>query len=121
VRSPPSSRIMLRGLPSGNEASCCSIHHVYSSSVSPFQAKTGTPVAAMLYDLRDYYKASDHMRKLNSRRSSVVLGGEDVLQEKWALKVKSELLTCKQRRIHTHDDQVTSAPRAVSVSIKTAV
>jgi hypothetical protein len=26
---------------------CCSMHQVYSSSVSPFQAKTGTPVAAM--------------------------------------------------------------------------
>jgi hypothetical protein len=33
--------------PSGNEASDCSMHQRNSSSVSPFQAKTGTPVAAM--------------------------------------------------------------------------
>jgi len=47
VRSPPSSRIMLRGLPSLKPVMVCSMHHWYSSSVSPFQAKTGTPVAAM--------------------------------------------------------------------------
>jgi len=77
VRSPPSSRIMLRGFPvkdqiergkeesatearsraepnvgvenepPGKAARVCSIHQSNSSSVSPFQAKTGTPVAAM--------------------------------------------------------------------------
>ena len=42
VASPPSSRIMLGPPPSG-QRSACSVHHQYSSSVSPFQAKTGTP------------------------------------------------------------------------------
>ena len=46
VRSPPSSRIRLRGCPSG-KTSVCSIHQMYSSSVSPFQAYTGTPVLAV--------------------------------------------------------------------------
>ena len=43
VRSPPSSRIMLRG-PS-LKYSVCSMHHRYSSSVSPFQAYTGESAA----------------------------------------------------------------------------
>jgi hypothetical protein len=44
VASPPSSRIML-GPPVGASAqvSACSVHHQYSASVSPFQAKTGMP------------------------------------------------------------------------------
>ena len=44
VASPPSSRIMF-GPPVGlfGQVSACSVHHQYSSSVSPFQAKTGTP------------------------------------------------------------------------------
>ena len=42
VASPPSSRIMF-GPSSGQPHSTCSVHHQYSSSVSPFQAKTGTP------------------------------------------------------------------------------
>ena len=47
VKSPPSSSTMLasQGLPSSRMV--CSIHHSYSSSVSPFQAKTGMPAAAM--------------------------------------------------------------------------
>ena len=32
--------------PSAGQVSACSVHHQYSSSVSPFQAKTGTPVGA---------------------------------------------------------------------------
>src|SRR6201987_4244685 len=42
VASPPSSRIMFGASPSG-QVSACSVHHQYSSSVSPFQAKTGMP------------------------------------------------------------------------------
>ncbi len=47
VRSPPSSRIILafHGSPSFN--TCCSRHQSYSSSVSPFQANTGVPLAAI--------------------------------------------------------------------------
>ena len=42
VASPPSSRIMFGPPPSGQRRTC-SVHHQYSSSVSPFQAYTGTP------------------------------------------------------------------------------
>ena len=45
VASPPSSRIMFGPSPSGH-TSACSVHHQYSSSVSPFQAKTGTPLGS---------------------------------------------------------------------------
>ena len=39
VASPPSSTSRSGPLPSGQD-SICSVHHQYSSSVSPFQAKT---------------------------------------------------------------------------------
>src|SRR5215475_2382366 len=42
VASPPSSRSMFGPSASG-QVSACSVHHQYSGSVSPFQAKTGTP------------------------------------------------------------------------------
>src|SRR5215472_12438347 len=42
VASPPSSTIESGPLPSG-QVSICSVHHQYSSSVSPFQAYTATP------------------------------------------------------------------------------
>src|SRR5689334_3011594 len=45
VASPPSSRIMFGDWPSG-QVSACSVHHQYSSSVSPFQAKTGMPLGS---------------------------------------------------------------------------
>src|SRR5215212_12188904 len=45
VASPPSSSSMLGPLPSG-QVSICSVHHQYSGSVSPFQAKTGVPAGA---------------------------------------------------------------------------
>ena len=47
VASPPSSRIMFGptepSSPGAGQLSTCSVHHQYSSSVSPFQANTGTP------------------------------------------------------------------------------
>ena len=58
VASPPSSRIMFGPSPSGH-VSACSVHHQYSSSVSPFQAKTGMPA-------------------VGDRRGGVILGREDV-------------------------------------------
>lgn len=79
VKSPPSSRIMFKLWPSGKAASDCSMHQTYSSSVSPFQAKTGTPVAAMA-----------------------------AAAWSWVEKM-------------LHDDQVTWAPSAVRVSMRTAV
>src|SRR5467141_2390445 len=42
VASPPSSRRRLGPEPSGH-MSACSVHHQYSSSVSPFHANTATP------------------------------------------------------------------------------
>src|SRR6202034_3815771 len=42
VASPPSSRIMF-GPPSPGHSRAWTVHHQYSSSVSPFQANTGTP------------------------------------------------------------------------------
>src|SRR5919197_771613 len=42
VASPPSSRIMFGPSPPG-QLRACSVHHQYSSSVSPFQANTGMP------------------------------------------------------------------------------
>src|SRR5215218_5717057 len=52
VASPPSSRIMF-GPPGdappdvAGHVSACSVHHQYSSRVSPFHAKTGTPLGAL--------------------------------------------------------------------------
>jgi adenosylhomocysteinase len=48
VASPPSSRIMLANAPSGQRRICW-VHHQYSSSVSPFQAKTGMPAATVVH------------------------------------------------------------------------
>src|SRR3954465_2919123 len=45
VASPPSSRIMLAKVPSGQRRICW-VHHQYSSRLSPFQANTGTPEGA---------------------------------------------------------------------------
>ncbi len=78
VASPPSSRIMFGPSPSG-QVSACSVHHQYSSSVSPFQAKTGTPASAMA----------------------------------------AAAWSCVEKMLQ--EAQRTSAPRAVSVSMSTAV
>ncbi len=45
VASPPSSRIMFGASPSG-QVSAWTVHHQYSSRVSPFQAKTGMPLGS---------------------------------------------------------------------------
>src|SRR3954453_9322968 len=50
VTSPPSSRIML-GPPPPGQLITCSVHHQYSSSVSPFQANTGTPAGLSMVPL----------------------------------------------------------------------
>ena len=47
VKSPPSSKIIFNDLPPSKAVSVCKIHQSNSSSESPFQAKTGTPVAAI--------------------------------------------------------------------------
>src|SRR3984957_6348184 len=45
VASPPSSRSMFGPAASG-QVRACSVHHQYSASVSPFQAKTGMPLGS---------------------------------------------------------------------------
>ena len=67
VASPPSSTIMLGVSPPGNRNSW-SVHHQYSSRVSPFQAKTDVPRGSLGRAVRP-----DH-----DRRRRLVLGGEDV-------------------------------------------
>ena len=67
VASPPSSSSMFGPWPSG-QVSICSVHHQYSGSVSPFQAKTATP----------WGSSTRAVRADDGRRGGVVLGGEDV-------------------------------------------
>ena len=86
VASPPSSRIMVG--PSPGQSRACSVHHQYSSSVSPFQAKTGTPRGD----------------------STVPSGPTATAAAAWSWVEK--MLQLAHR---------TSAPRAVSVSMSTAV
>src|ERR1700733_547452 len=87
VASPPSSRIMLGDCPSG-QVSACSVHHQYSSRVSPFQAKTGMPFGS----------------------SGVPSGPTAMAAAAWSWVEK--MLQLAQR---------TCAPRAVRVSMRTAV
>ncbi len=89
VASPPSSRIMF-GPPVGvlGQVSACSVHHQYSSRVSPFQAKTGTPAGA----------------------SGVPFGPTAMAAAAWSWVEKM-----------LQEAQRTSAPRATSVSMSTAV
>ena len=54
------------------------MHQTYSSSVSPFQAKTGTPVAAMLIHAVRNVVENEQLRKL--RRSGMILSGKDILK-----------------------------------------
>jgi hypothetical protein len=56
------------------------MHQVYSSSVSPFQAKTGTPVAAMLHKIQDQV-FEIHQALRNPRSSSMILGRENILEQ----------------------------------------
>src|SRR3984885_13527071 len=97
VASPPSSRIMFGpgwagsdppSGPSCGQRRTCSVHHQYSSSVSPFHAYTGTPCGS----------------------SGVPSGPTAIAAAAWSWVEK--MLQLHQR---------TSAPRAVSVSISTAV
>ncbi len=70
VASPPSSRIMFGPSPSGH-VSACSVHHQYSSSVSPFQAKTGTPVSAMAAAAWSWVEKMLHEHQRTSAPSEV--------------------------------------------------
>lgn len=70
---------MFKGLFPGNAAIDCSIHHRYSSSVSPFQAKTGTPVAAILFLDIEWDVNSGIVDYVRSCR--MVLSGKNVLNK----------------------------------------
>ncbi len=87
VASPPSSRIMFGVWPFG-QVSAFSVHHQYSSRVSPFQAKTGTPCGF----------------------SGVPFGPTAMAAAAWSW---------VEKMLQEH--QRTSAPRAVRVSMRTAV
>src|SRR3954464_5705796 len=87
VASPPSSTMESGPEPSG-QVSICSVHHQYSSSVSPFQAKTGMPCGL----------------------SGVPVLPTTIAAAAWSWVEKMLQLT-----------QRTSAPRAASVSMRTAV
>ncbi len=87
VASPPSSRIMLGNCPFG-QFSAFSVHHQYSSRVSPFQAKTGTPFGFA------------GVPSLPTATAAAAWS--------WVEKI-------------LHEAQRTSAPRSISVSIRTAV
>ena len=77
TKSPPSSRIIFNDFPSEKAVRVCSMHQLNSSSVSPFQAKTETPVAAILDS--PVITKDGVSTELNLRRSSVILGGKNVL------------------------------------------
>ena len=88
VASPPSSRIMFGpAKPCADQSKICSVHHQYSSNVSPFQANTGEPWGSSGVPVPTTTAAA---------------------ASSWVEKI----LQLAQR---------TSAPRATSVSIKTAV
>lgn len=62
------------------------MHQRYSSSVSPFHANTGTPVAAILHTGT---LEQDDPQKIDyySRGGGVILGGEDVLCDRDAYQI----------------------------------
>ena len=70
VASPPSSTISVGPLPSGH-SSACSVHHQYSSSVSPFHANTGVPFGSVA-------RAAGFRTADDDRRRRVILRREDV-------------------------------------------
>ena len=94
VASPPSSRIMLAFwlCPSlVGQIRICWVHHQYSSRVSPFQAKTGTPCGSSTVPPCDG-------------------GPTTTAAAAWSWVEKM-----------LHEAQRTSAPSATRVSIRTAV
>ena len=62
---------MFGPLPPLNAKICCSRHHSYSASVSPFQAKTGTPVAAMAAAAWSWVEKMLQLVQVTSAPSSV--------------------------------------------------
>ena len=90
VASPPSSTISVGPDPSGH-SSACAVHHQYSSSVSPFQAKTGMP------------RGFSGVPPVSGRPTTTAAAA-------WS---------CVEKMLH--ETQRTSAPSRSSVSISTAV
>ncbi len=90
VASPPSSTISVGPLPSGHSIAS-RVHHQYSSSVSPFQAKTGVPFGSL------------GVPPASGRPTTTAAAAWS-----WVEKM-------------LHETQRTSAPRSTSVSMRTAV
>ena len=90
VESPPSSTISEGPLPSGH-TSASTVHHQYSSSVSPFHANTGTPFGFCT------------VPPLSGRPTTTAAAA-------WS---------CVEKMLH--DTQRTSAPSSASVSMSTPV
>ena len=90
VASPPSSTISVGPWWPGHVI-IWSVHHQYSSSVSPFQANTGMPLGAAT------------VPPVSGRPTTTAAAA-------WS---------CVEKMLH--DAQRTSAPRSASVSIRTAV
>ena len=90
VASPPSSTMSVGPLPSG-QTSASTVHHQYSGSVSPFQAKTGVPFGEAA------------VPPVSGRPTTTAAAAWS-----WVEKM-------------LHETHRTSAPRSVSVSIRTAV
>ncbi len=90
MASPPSSTISVGPWPVGH-ASASAVHHQYSSSVSPFQAKTGMP------------RGFSTVPPVSGRPTATAAAA-------WS---------CVEKMLH--DTQRTSAPSRDSVSSSTAV
>ena len=90
VASPPSSTIRVGPEPSGHSIAS-RVHHQYSSSVSPFQAKTGIPLGLAA------------VPPVSGRPTTTAAAAWS-----WVEKM-------------LHETQRTSAPSSASVSIRTAV
>ena len=71
VKSPPSSRIILASHGTPSLRIVCSIHHSNSSSVSPFHAKTGIPLAAIAAAAWSWVEKILHDDHLNSAPRSI--------------------------------------------------
>ena len=113
VKSPPSSRIMLRGFPSGN-MTVCSTHQRYSSSVSPFQAYTGIPALAIAV-----IQMFISTQNLKGDKQAFVNNTYQIFRISKLFNLPAAAWSCVEKMLQL--DQVISAPSSTKVSIRTAV
>ena len=72
--------------------SACSVHHQYSSSVSPFHANTGTPARLL----------GGAVGADRDRRRRVILRGEDVARRPTHLGAERDQRLDQHRRLNRH-------------------